>query len=97
MGERSDRGSNLDAISHTAKHGRSNVSFQEISRNGAMGERSGKRSNLAASHIWLQTREDIARQFLETSRNGAMEERSEKGSTLEPISRNQLDCHGFGC
>ena len=28
---------------------------------------------------------------------GAVEERSEKGSKLEPISRHQLDCRGFGC
>jgi hypothetical protein len=34
MGERSRKGSNLDAISHTAKHGRSNVSSRKLPATG---------------------------------------------------------------
>ena len=70
--------------------------FRETAFKGAMGERSGKGSNLDASHIILRTREIIC-QFQETTRNGAMEERSGKSSNLAAISRQQLDCLGFGC
>jgi hypothetical protein len=59
--------------------------FQETAFKGAMGERSGKGSNLDASHIILRTRE-ITCQFQESTRDGALKESSGKGPNLAAIS-----------
>ena len=48
MGERSRKGSNLDAISQTAKHGRSNVSSRKLPATGRWGNVPGNGLNLDA-------------------------------------------------